>query len=295
MKPPPFDYLAPRTLDEALEALADHGSEAKVLAGGQSLIPLLNFRLARPGVLVDLNRLEDLAHVRTGDDGSLRIGALTRQRVLERDPRVARAAPVLAETVPWIAHPQIRNRGTVGGSLAHADPAGELPALAVALDARLRLLSRRGERTVAADDFYLGLFSTALAPDEVLAEIEVPPSPAGTGWSFLEQARRPGDYAQVGLAAGLTLDEGGVCRRARLVFLSVGDRPVVATEAAALLEGERPSETLFAEAAETAAAETEPGDDIHASADFKRHLARVLSRRALARAARRAAPGGDPS
>jgi len=294
MKPPPFDYLAPRSLEEALDALADHGPEAKVLAGGQSLIPLLNFRLARPAVLVDVNRLDDLAFVRTGDDGSLRLGALTRQRALERDPRVARTAPVLAETAPWIAHPQIRNRGTVGGSLAHADPAGELPALAVALDARFRLVSRRGERRVAADDFYVGLFATALAPDEVLAEIEVPPSPAGTGWVFVEQARRPGDYAQVGLAAGLTLDEAGVCRRARLVFLAVGDRPVVATEATAVLEGERPSEALFAEAAQTAAGETEPGDDIHASAEFKRHLARVLTRRALAEAARRAA-GDDPS
>lgn len=294
MKPPPFDYLAPRSLEEALDALADHGPEAKVLAGGQSLIPLLNFRLARPAVLVDVNRLDDLAFVHTGDDGTLRLGALTRQRALERDPQVARAAPVLAETAPWIAHPQIRNRGTVGGSLAHADPAGELPALAVALDARFRLVSRRGERRVAADDFYIGLFATALAPDEMLAEIEVPPSPAGTGWVFVEQARRPGDYAQVGLAAGLTLDQAGVCRRARLVFLSVGDRPVVATAATALLQDERPSETLFAEAAETAAGETDPGDDIHASAEFKRHLARVLTRRALAEAARRAA-GGDPS
>lgn len=294
MKPPPFDYLAPRSLEEALDALADHGPEAKVLAGGQSLIPLLNFRLARPAVLVDVNRLDDLAFVRTGDDGTLRLGALTRQRALERDPQVARASPVLAETAPWIAHPQIRNRGTVGGSLAHADPAGELPALAVALDARFRLVSHRGERRVAADDFYVGLFATALAPDEMLAEIEVPPSPAGTGWVFVEQARRPGDYAQVGLAAGLTLNEAGVCRRARLVFLSVGDRPVVATAATALLQGERPSETLFAEAAETAAGETDPGDDIHASAEFKRHLARVLTRRALTEAARRAA-GGDPS
>lgn len=297
MKPPPFDYVAPGSLDEALDRLSE-GAEAKLLAGGQSLIPLLNFRLAQPALLIDLNGLSDLEFVRTSEDGALRLGALTRQRALERDPAIARAAPLLAEIAPWIAHPQIRNRGTVGGSLAHADPAAELPALAVALDARFRLVSQRGERWVAADDFYVGLFTTELAIDEVLTEIEVPASPPGTGWAFREQARRLGDYAQVGLAAGLTLDPQGICRRARLVYLSVGDRPMVASAAASVLEGERPSETLFAEAAETAAGEIDPTDDIHASTEFKRHLARVLARRALAEAADRAAEavaGGSPA
>jgi len=302
MKPPPFDYVVPGSLDEALDLLGDHGTEAKLLAGGQSLIPLLSFRLAQPALLIDLNRLDDLAYVRAGtdapsaaDDGVLRIGAMTRQRALERDPAIARVAPLLAEALPWIAHPQIRNRGTVGGSLAHADPAAELPALAVALDARFHLTGRRGVRQVTADDFYTGLFATALAADEILTEIEIPAAAPGTGWAFLEQARRPGDYAQVGLAVRLTLDPSRACRNVRLVFLSVGDRPMVASRAAAALEGEPPSESLFAEAAEIATGEIDPTDDIHASAEFKRHLARVLAGRALTRAAQRAADGESPS
>jgi len=292
MKPPPFDYAAPESLEEVLDLLAEHGPEAKLLAGGQSLIPVLNFRLAQPALLVDLNGLAELAFIDPGEDGALRIGALTRQRALERDAEVARHAPLLAEAVPWIAHPQIRNRGTVGGSLAHADPAAELPAVAVALEARFRLVSRDGERWVEAADYYRGLFDTALAPGEVLAEVHIAPCPPRTGWAFLEQARRRGDYAQVGLAAGLHLDEDGSCRQARLVFLSVGNRPLVASRAAAVLEGQRPGEEGFdealAEAAEIAAGEIEPVDDVHASADFKRHLAGVLTRRAVHRAAERA-------
>lgn len=298
MKPPPFDYVAPGSLDEALEVLADRGTDGKLLAGGQSLVPLLNFRLAQPAILIDLNRLDELAYVGSSEpegsgSGTLKVGAMTRQRTLERDPAVARRAPLLAEALPWIAHPQIRNRGTVGGSLAHADPAGELPALAVALGARFRLASRRGVREVAAEDFYIGLFATELAPDEMLTEIEIPTTSPGTGWAFLEQARRPGDYAQVGLAVRMTLDAAGLCQEAKLVFLSVGERPMVATRAAAVLEGERPSDGLFAEAADLATQEIDPSDDIHASADFKRHLARVLTGRALARAVQRA--GAAPS
>jgi carbon-monoxide dehydrogenase medium subunit len=215
-----------------------------------------------------------------------------RQRRLERDPRVAQAAPLLAEAIPFVAHPQIRNRGTFGGSLAHADPAAELPAIAVALGARFRLRKAGGDRWIEARDFFTGLFSTALEPDEMLTEVVIPPLPPGTGWAFLEVARRHGDYAQVGVAALVTLDDSGRCRSARLVYLSVGDGPVVADGAAGLLAGEELSPAVIAAAADKVARdEIDPLGDIHASPEFKRHLARVLTGRALRRAAERARPG----
>jgi carbon-monoxide dehydrogenase medium subunit len=292
MKPAPFDYLAPDSLESALDVLARHGGDAKLLAGGQSLIPVMNFRLAQPSLLVDLNRLGELDYVRThgsNGDAELRIGAMTRQRRLEREPLVAEKAPLLREAVPFIAHPQIRNRGTVGGSLAHADPAAELPAVALALRARFRLQRAGGERWIEARDFFLGLFATALEPDEMLVEMALPAMPSRTGWSFQEIARRLGDYAQAGVAALVTLDEAGRCREARLVYLSVGDAPVEATKAAGLLAGEPLTPERIAAAAETASREEmDPTGDIHASAAFKRHLARVLTARALNRAAARA-------
>lgn len=289
MKPAPFEYLAPDSLGAALEALAQHGAEAKVLAGGQSLIPVMNFRLAQPALLVDLNRIAELAFVRPADDGGLRLGAMTRQRRLERDPLIAARAPLLAEAVPFIAHPQIRNRGTLGGSLAHADPAAELPAIAVALKARLRLARTGGERWVAAEDFFHGLLATALEPDELLVEVALPPLAPRTGWSFMEVARRHGDYAQVGVAALVTLDEDGRCREARLTYLSVGTAPVVAARAGKALAGREPAPGALAEAAALAAVEdVHPSSDVHASAAFKRHLTRVLTERALRRAVERA-------
>ena len=239
MKPAPFAYVAPRSLAEALELLAHHGDAAKVLAGGQSLLPVLNFRLAQPAVLVDVNRVPELDFLTATADGGLAMGALTRQSRLEREPLVAERAPLLAEAVHHIAHPQIRSRGTVGGSLAHADPAAELPALSLALGARLRLVREAGERWVDAADFYTGLFSTALEPDELLAEVVWPALPPGSGWAFEEEARRHGDYAMVGVAAVVTLDAGGVCSDARLVYLSVADGPFPATAAAAVLVGQR--------------------------------------------------------
>ena len=293
MKPAPFEYQAPDSLDAALDLLARSGGEAKLLAGGQSLIPVMNFRLAQPSLLVDLNRLRDLDYIREAsqeDGGGLRIGAMTRQRSLERDPHVRRLAPLLREAVPFIAHPQIRNRGTVGGSLAHADPAAELPAVAVALDARFRLRRASGERWVEARDFFSGLFSTVLEPDEMLVEVALPPPPRVlTGWAFLEVARRHGDYAQVGIAARISRDDSGRCQEARLVYLSVGDGPVEAREAARMLVGTDLSEPAIAAAADKASREEmDPTGDIHASADFKRHLARVLTGRALRLASSRA-------
>jgi aerobic carbon-monoxide dehydrogenase medium subunit len=292
MKPAPFEYQAPASLEAALDVLSRRGGDAKLLAGGQSLIPVMNFRLAEPSLLIDINKLTELDFVRRGEDGTLRIGALTRHRRLERDPLVAEAAPLLHEAVPFIAHPQIRNRGTFGGSLAHADPAAELPTLAVALRARLRLQRSTGDRWVEAKDFFGGLFTTALEPDEMLVEAAVPTLPPRTGWSFMEIARRHGDYAQVGIAALLTLDEADRCREARLVYLSAGDVPMEAREAAGLLVGEEIKEPAITAAAEKASRdEIRPFSDVHATAEFKRHLARVLTGRALRKAAERARTG----
>jgi carbon-monoxide dehydrogenase medium subunit len=291
MKPAPFEYEAPESLPEALDLLARHGGEAKLLAGGQSLIPVMNFRLAQPALLVDLNRLSDLDYVQRSAAGGLAIGAMTRQRRLERDPLIAELAPLLHEAVPFIAHPQIRNRGTLGGSLAHADPAAELPAVAVALGARLRLARAGAERWVEARDFFAGLFSTALEPDEILIEVELPPPAPRTGWAFLETARRHGDYAQAGVAARVLLDGEGRCQEAGLTYLSLGGAPISAQEAAGTLAGLIPSPAAFAAAAEAAQGEIHPVDDVHASAAFKRHLARVLTVRALTLASARAAQG----
>jgi CO/xanthine dehydrogenase FAD-binding subunit len=289
MKPAPFDYRRPDTLEEALAIFAELGSDAKPLAGGQSLVPAMNFRLARPEVLVDLNRLDPLAYLHETPDGGLRIGAMTRQRSAERSSVVASRASLLSEAMPWVAHPQIRNRGTVGGSLAHADPAAELPAVMVALEAQLVLQSRTAIRTVPAQDFFTGILSTVLGPDELLTEIQIPARPARTGAAFMEVARRHGDFALVGVAVAVVLDEGGNCSSARIVLMSVGDGPVLATTAMAALVGRVPTASRIDEAARVAAeTEIDPPSDIHASSAYRRHLAKVLVRRALTRAAERA-------
>lgn len=293
MKPPPFEYFAPTTAAEALALLAQHGYEAKPLAGGQSLIPTMNFRLAQPGILIDLNSISELAYIRPGDDGGLRIGAMTRQRQVERDPLVAERAPLIHETMPYIAHPQIRNRGTFGGSLAHADPAAELPAVTTALNARFCARSQRGDRWLPANEFFVSLFTTALEPDELLVEIALPPLPPRSGWAFTEMARRHGDYALVGVAAVITLDERDRCQAAKLVFLSVGDGPVEAQQAVQSLIGQTPTPEAIRAAAETAAqVDIAPNSDIHASAAFRRHLARVLAQRVLNQAVERAKQRG---
>jgi aerobic carbon-monoxide dehydrogenase medium subunit len=289
MKPPSFAYLAPDSLEATLDALAQHGYDGKVLAGGQSLIPAMNFRMAQPAVLVDVNNVAGLDGVRRENGSGLRLGAMVRQRRLERDGLVAEIAPLLHETMPFIAHPQIRNRGTIGGSLAHADPAAELPVITVALDARFRLQRQGNERWVAAGDFFQGMFVTALEPEELLVEVEIPALRPGTGWCFQEVARRRGDYALVGIAVLVTMDESGVCRRARLVYLNVGEGPVDAQQAARLLEGSPISDEAIEAAAEEAVErEIDPVGNMHASADFQRHLARVLTRRAVKTAAERA-------
>ncbi len=289
MKPAPFSYHAPDTLEEALTLMENHGYEAKILAGGQSLIPVMNFRLAQPAMLVDLNGVSELNYLQAAAGGGLQIGAMVRQREAEFSQVCADQAPLISEVLPYIAHPQIRNRGTIGGSLAHADPASELPVVMTALDARFRLQRQGGERWIDAADFYESLFNTALEAEEILTEITVPPVQANTGYAFQELARRHGDYALAGIAAVITLDEEGICRRARLVYLNVGEVPMIAHEAGRMLAGERPGTENIAEAAHYAAQnEIAPTGDMHGSADYKRHLAFILGKRTIAEAVRRA-------
>lgn len=293
MKPPPFKYLAPDSLEQALELMAQYGKEAKLLAGGQSLIPAMNFRVAQPAVLVDLNRITALDYIQTQGDGSLAVGAMTRQRELEFDPQIAARVPLLHECMPHVAHPQIRNRGTLGGSLAHADPAAELPVVALASSARMRAQSSQGERWVEADQFFQGMFTTALQPGEILVEVVFPPAQAGTGWSFLEASRRRGDYAMMGVAAGLNLDAEGICIEARLVYMNAGDGPIAARQAAAGLAGQPAGPEAFEQAAAAAQQEIDPLGNVHASVAYQRHLATVLTRRALAAATERARGNGS--
>lgn len=289
MKPAPFRYLAPATVGEAIGALSEHGYDAKLLAGGQSLIPTMNFRLAQPGILVDLNRVASLSYITPNSNGGLRIGAMTRQRQVEQSGLVAERAPLLTAAMPLIAHVQIRNRGTIGGSLAHADPAAELPAVLTALDGSFVVRGPNGERRVDVRDFYVGLFTTDLAPDEILTEIEVPPLPARSGFSVQEITRRHGDYALAGVAVNVTVDEDARCQMARLVYFSVGEGPVAAKGAAEMLVGQRPNLARLEEAARHAAmVDLDPPSDIHASTRYRRHLAQVLGRRALAEAFGRA-------
>jgi carbon-monoxide dehydrogenase medium subunit len=288
MKPSPFTYHAPQTLKAALALKAEYGDDVKFLAGGQSLIPAMNFRATQPERLIDVNGLRELDFVKT-EGAELRLGALTRVRRLEREPLIKHWSPLLAETVPHIAHPQIRNRGTVGGSLAHADPAAELPVILLALNGRVRAQSATGSRWITADEFFITLFTTALQSDEMLAEVALPQLPARTGTAFLEVARRHGDYAMMGVAAVVTLDEGGACTAARLVYLNAGDKPLHAAQASAALTGHALTEAAIAEAASIASAqEIDPMGSLHASPEFQRHLANVLTKRALKLAAERA-------
>ena len=288
MKPARFDCYRPESLDEALTLFAELGPEAKALAGGQSLVPVMNFRLARPAALVDLNRINGFASIEETADGGIRIGAMTRQRAVERSALVSQRAPLLAEAMPWIAHPQIRNRGTIGGSLAHADPAAELPAVMLALEARFVVRSRRAERVVPAAEFFTGILSTALGPDELLTAIELPAPVARSGSAFVEVARRHGDYALVGVAARIELDPDGTCREARVGLLSVGETPVLATQVSRVLAGRALDAAAIDDGARAAVQQIDPASDLHASAAYRRHLAAVLVGRALRLAARRA-------
>jgi carbon-monoxide dehydrogenase medium subunit len=290
MKPAPFKYTAPETVPEALSLLTEHGYDAKILAGGQSLVPMMNFRLVQPAVIVDINRIPDLSFIKK--DKGLLLGAMVRHSQAENDPLVKDLAPLIHETMPKIATVQIRNRGTIGGSLSHADPSAELVVVTTALEARFKLQKQKAERWVSADDFFVGLLMTCMEPEELLVEIEIPPLAPRTGWSLKEVARRPHDFALVGVAALLALDKKDRCEKAKLVYLSAGDGPISAPEAAGLLEGEEITPELITAAGEKASRdEIDPGSDIHATAEFRRHLANVLTRRALEEAYQRAKEG----
>jgi carbon-monoxide dehydrogenase medium subunit len=283
MKPAPFAYQAPASLEAVLDLLARHGGDAKILAGGQSLIPVMNFRLAEPALLIDINRVAELDFIRLDEDGTLRIGAMSRHRRLEHDPLVAAHAPLLHEAVPFIAHPQIRNRGTFGGSLAHADPAAELPALAVALGARLRLRRAGGDRWVEASDFFGGLFTTALAPDELLVEVRVPKH---TGWrAHNEKINRVAQAWSMVAVAVTVRTEAGVIEEARVALTNMGSTPVRASGVEAALVGVPASADSIAAAASHAAEGTNPPVDSNADVEYRRHLAQVLTGRAIAAAA----------
>jgi carbon-monoxide dehydrogenase medium subunit len=288
MKPAPFEYHAAESLEAALALKAEHGDEAKVLAGGQSLIPAMNFRVAQPSILIDLNKIDKLRQIKHSK-GHLMVGAMALQAEVEHSADVEMHSPLLHETLPNIAHPQIRNRGTIGGSLAHADPAAELPVVATALGARMRAQSSEGDRWMDVGDFFAGMFTVALKPDEILVEIDFPDIPKNTGWAFVEVARRQGDYAMAGVAALLAVDEDGKCSQSTLVYLNVGDGPVIANRASEGLLGAKVGEKAFSEAAKIASQEEIlPFGNVHASADYQRHLSEVLTRRALIIALERA-------
>jgi CO/xanthine dehydrogenase FAD-binding subunit len=292
VKPPPFEYHAPRELDEALALLAQYGDEGKVLAGGQSLVPLLNFRLAAPEHLIDINGLGELAYLRRRDE-TLHIGALTRHATVERSDVVATHWPLLREAVQWVAHPQIRSRGTVGGSVAHADPAAEIPVSLAALDARLTVRSVRGERTLDWRDFFLSTLTTALEPDELLIEIQVPPTPTRSGSALAEYSRRHGDFALGGAAVLLSFDEAHTCTGAAIALLAAAPAPVRAQQAEKLLLGAEISDQLAAAAARAAVEGIHPSGDIHGSTAYRTSLIEAQVRRAILTATARARGEGD--
>jgi carbon-monoxide dehydrogenase medium subunit len=288
MKSATFALARPSSVEEAVAVLAEAGDEGQVLAGGQSLLALMALRLATPAVLVDLAGVPGLDRVEVAADRSVVIGAMARQRAVELDPDVARWAPLLTEAIGHIGHVAIRNQGTLGGSLAHADPAAELPAVALALDATMVLAGPVGRREVAAADLFAGYLTTCIGDDELLAEVRFPPLPAGAGSAFVELSRRHGDFALAGVAAIVQLDAAGHIAAARLSLSGVGPTPVRAGVAEAALAGERPSEQLFAAAAAEVGRSVQPEGDLHATAAYRRHLAGVLTRRALTLASRRA-------
>jgi CO/xanthine dehydrogenase FAD-binding subunit len=281
MKPAAFEYVAARSIEEAIAALAAGGGEAKIIAGGQSLVPMLNFRL-RPAILVDIKRIPALAYVED-DQAAIRIGALTTHRQLETSPVIARVLPVLSHAMTHVAHLAIRNRGTIGGSLSQADPAAELPMMALLLDAELQIASGTGRRTVAGRDFFLDALTVDLAEDEVVTEVVVPKLPANTGWGFEEVARQAGDFALAAVAATVTASRG-VIGQARIAVTGLRATPIRVAPAEALLAGHPLDQRLLDDVIVAVRDSVAPSSDLHASADYRRHLAGVLAGRAVAAA-----------
>jgi carbon-monoxide dehydrogenase medium subunit len=281
MKPPRFEYFSPDALGEAISLLERYAGDGRVLAGGQSLVPLLNMRLARPAALVDINPIHELGAVRAWD-GGVSIGATVRQRALQREPLITDRLPLVVEIAPHIGHQQIRSRGTICGSIAHADPAAELPALAVAMGAEMVATGPRGVRTIAAADFYRGYLTTALETAEILTEVRFRAPPPAMAWSFMEVSRRHGDFALAGVIAGLSVDrDSGAVTDARIVHFGVGPNPRRANEAERLLVGASPGVDAFRAADEAASRDLDPDTDVHATAEYRRSIAGALTRRAL--------------
>lgn len=291
MKPAPFDYECPDTLSEALVFLSQRSGDAKIIAGGQSLMPMLNFRVVKPGLLIDVGRLLELDFLRESEDGGLNVGALTRHRTLETSALVAKRFPVISEAMRHVAHLAIRNRGTIGGSLSHADPAAELPMLSLLLDARIVACSVRGERTIAASDFFIGSLTNALADDEIVVRVDFPALPPGMGWGFEEFARRAGDFALAAVGVQLRAADGRISE-ARIAMMGVGETPLRLRAAEALLIGQPFDDAVVKAAVSGACDGLTPNRDLHASPDYRRHLAAVLCERVLRSAWRRAL--GEP-
>jgi carbon-monoxide dehydrogenase medium subunit len=285
MKPPPFEHHVVDSIDEATSTLAEWGDDAKVLAGGQSLMPLLNLRLARPAYLIDINRVAELDGIANGN--GVQIGAMTRHRTAERSPVLKAANPLVADAIRWIGHAAIRNRGTIGGSLAHSDPSAELPLLLVTLGGSVEVRSARGGRTIAAEDLFDGFLTTTLEPDELLTSARFPALESGEGWSFQEFSRRSGDFGIVSAAVTLHMADG-VCRHARIGLAGVAGTPIRLRAAESALIGERPSSASIDEAAEAATEPLEPASDLHGTPAYRRHLAATLVKRALHQALERA-------
>jgi carbon-monoxide dehydrogenase medium subunit len=287
MIPPSFEYLRPRTIPEAIKMLEQHGDAAKILSGGQSLIPMMKLRLARPGYLIDINRIAGLSYIKE-EGGYLKIGGLTREAELELSPLVRSKYPILADTTHVIADPQVRNLATVGGNLAHGDPANDHPATMIALGAQVVANGPQGERVIPIESFFVSLFLTALAPDEILTEIRVPIPPPRSAGAYLKLERKVGDFATAAVAAQLTLDEKGACQRVGIALTNVGATPVKAKKAESVLAGKEVDDGAVTRAAQLAAEEAEPSSDLRGPAEYKRGLVKELARRALTLARDRA-------
>ncbi len=283
MKPSAFDYFDPKSVTEAIKLLERYGDEGKLLAGGQSLVPMMNFRVARPKVLIDINGIKALQYIREKGK-TLAIGALTRESELEASPMVRARCPILAKAVSYIGHVPVRTRGTIGGSLAHADPSAEIPTVICALNGQMKVVGRSRRKTLGPEEFFLTYLTSALEPSEILVEVRVPTLPPGTGWSFMELSRRHGDFAIVAVAVVLFKGKGKVCKEARIALGGVAPTPIRAAEAEALLAGQKVTDSLIREAAQKAAEATEPESDYHASAGYRRDMARVFTQRALSEA-----------
>ena len=287
MIPPAFEYLRPKTIPEALTFLEQHGDDAKILSGGQSLIPMMKLRLARPSYLVDINRIAGLSYIKE-EGGFLKIGGLTREAEVESSPIVRAKYPILLDTASVIADPQVRNLATVGGNLAHGDPANDHPATMMALGAQIVATSKKGERVIPIESFFVGLFTTALEPGEILTEIRIPIPPAKSGGAYIKVERKVGDFATAAVAVQLTLDDKGAVQRAGIALTNAGPTPVKAKKAEDFLRGKKVDAAVIAQAAQLAADDAQPGDDLRGPAEYKKGLVKELTKRAISRALDRA-------